>query len=459
MHTTHESRKARTLRALAAITLLTASGVHAQETAAPAVECTDRRSAGEIIERQLRDWKNSDLGKALAARHANGELVLLISSPKTIGLSTNHANYGKSRELAYAKAFLDTQAQFVKSRKETIETQTISERFNATPSSADRSLDSGEDQGRLMRLGEKVFTLTEAALDKALREFGVPEEDIRKTEPSKKVQLVKDRIARQSVARALGAVAGVLPVQNFEATDCHHLGAVAVVSVFSDKNLEFARDVKLGKPIMADRERASGQTLEAMVDAEITSGEVLDIYGLRRVHDQAGYPSLVSYGQWSFVSDGTTPRSREMKRTAALMQAESNAKAHIATYLGGTAQSTVETMTEEVIEEFETVTREGVTADQTAELLERQLQTLSSRAKVDLTGMRVLGTWTLEHPSAPGITMVGSVVAWSPQFADAINRATGSNRRQAISEPVKKDTAPGQVEVRSSKVKNNAADF
>lgn len=68
-------------------------------------------------------------------------------------------------------------------------------------------------------------------------------------------------------------------------------------------------------------------------------------------------------------------------------------------------------------------------------------------------------TWTMEHPSVAGVVMVGSVVAWSPQFADAINQATGSNRRQAVSDPVVNDAAPGQVDVRSSKVKNNAADF
>ncbi len=441
----------------AAVAFLAASGAVAQEASAP--ECTDTRSATEILERKIREWKAGDLGRALAERDANRQLVLLVSDPQTVNAGTQSADYGKSRELAFAKAFLATQAAFVKARKETIETETASEFFNAAPSSAELSLDSAEEQGRLMRLGEKIFTLTEAALDKALREVGVSEDAIKRAEPSKKVQLFKDRIARTSVTKAVGAVAGVLPVQNFEATDCNNIGAVAVISVFSEKNLEFARDVRQGKPIMADKERASGQTLSAMVDAEIASNEVLDIYGLRKVHDQSGYPSLVSYGQWSFVSDGTTPRSREMKRKAAILQAESNAKAHIATYLGGTAQTALETFTDEAYEEFVKVTREGQEVASTAAVLEKQLQTMGARARVELTGMRELGTWTIEHPGAPGVTMVGSVVAWSPQFADAINQATGSKRRQAASDPVKSDAAPGQVDVRSSKVKNNAADF
>jgi|GEM_PF-2353840 hypothetical protein len=450
------------IKALIGVTALLAGSASLAQTAGDAArECTDKRSASEIIERQIRDWRNSDLGKALTQRDADKQLVLLVSGAEPVADSTTSANYGKSRELAFAKAFLSTQAMFVKARKETIEAETASEFFNAAPSAEEFKLEEAEAQGRLMRLGEKLFTLTEATLDNALREAGVSEADIKKVEPSKKVQLFKDRIARRAVTRAVGAVAGVLPVQNFEATDCNNMAAVAMISVFSEKNLEFARDVRNGKPIKPDDSRKSDVTLSAMVDAEINNNEILDIYGLRRVHDQGGYPSLVSYGQWSFVNDGTTPRSREMKRKAALLQAESNAKAQIATYLGGTAQTALETLTEQVAEEFVKVTREGQDSVSTADILERQLQTMGARAKVDLTGMRELATWTLDHPTIPGITMVGTVIGWSPQFADAINQATGSQRRQAVgSESQATATAPqGQVEVRSSKVKNNAADF
>lgn len=443
-----------------AVALLAASTAFAQETGSSAMECTDKRPASDILDGKIREWRSSDLGKALVERDANKQLVLLNSGPESIASGPNSAQFGKSRELAFAKAFLKTQAEFVKLRKESIETRTATEFFNAAPSEAEFKLDEGEAQGRLMRLGEKIFTLTEATLDNAMREAGVSDEDIKKVEPSKKVQTFKDRIARTAVTKAVAEVAGVLPVQNFEATDCNNTAAVAVISVFSEKNLDFARDVKKGKPIVADKDRVSDQTLGAMVDAEVASNQVLDIYGLRKVHDQAGYPSLVSYGQWSFVSDGTTPRSREMKRKAALIQAESNAKAQIATYLGGSAQATTETMTEEVAEEFVTVTREGQEVGSTAEVLEKQLQTMASSAKVQLTGLRTLTSWTLEYPGVPGVTMVGSVVAWSPQFADAINQATGSKKRQAASDPIKSDAdSPGQVQVRSSKVKNNASDF
>lgn len=444
-----------------AITLLAAGAAFAQDAQKPVLECTDKRSATEMLEGQIIAWRQSSTGAAFAQRDANTDLVLLISDPESVISSTNSAQFGKSRELAFAKSFLATQATFVKQRSESIATETASELFKATPSQSDLKLDAAQDENAIMRIGEKVFALTEASLDNALRDAGVSDEDIQKTEPSKKIQLSKESITRSAVMKALGEVAGVLPVQNFEATDCDSRAAVAVVSVFSLKNLEFAKDVVNARPIMADKDRISDKTLIATVDGEVLSKEILDIYGLRKVHDQSGYPSLVSYGQWSYVNDGATPRNREMSRKAALIQAESNAKAQIATFLNGSAQSTVETMTQEVIEEFVNVTKAGEEAGSTHEMLEKQFQSMASKAKVKITGLRTLSTWTMEHPGAPGVTMVGSVVAWSPQFADAINQATGSNRRQAASEPVKGNTSdtPGQSQVRSSKAKNNAADF
>lgn len=449
--------------ALAGAALTIAAGA-AQAQAAEATsaerQCADSRTATEILDRQILDWKGSDFGKALADRDANRQLVLLIGTPQMVNQGPNSAQFGKSLELAFAKSFLETQVQFVKMRSQEISTDTAAEFFNAAPAEAEYSLEE-EEKGRLMRLGEKLFTLTEAKLDEALRGAGVSDDEIKKIEPSKKVTTFKDRISRASVTKAFGAVAGVLPVQNFIATDCANGAAVAMVSVFSEKNLDFARDVRNGKSVLADKDQASGKTLSAVVDAEISNKEVLDIYGLRKAYDQSGYPSLVSYGQWSFVSGGATPRNREMKRKAALIQAESNAKAQIANYLNGSAKSVTETMTEETAEEFTKVTRDNREDSSAVEIVEKQLARMSSSAQVKLTGLRTLGTWTLEHPMAPDVIMVGSIVAWSPQFADAINQATGSKKRQAASDPVQADAADrsGQVDVRSSKVKNNAADF
>ncbi len=453
----------RTLKTLTAfIALATASTATLAQTTDSALECTDKRPAAEILDQEIRLWKETPLGQALSNRNADGDLILLTGTPQAITESTTSPQFGKSRELAFAKSFLQTQAEYIQLISQRIQTETAAEYLDAQPSQEDLNLDQAEADGKLMRLGEKVFALTEAKLDNALREAGVSDEDIAKSDPSKKIQTFKDSLARSSVIKAFGRVAGVLPIQNFEATDCDNRAAVTTISVFSDNNLDFVKDIINKRPMSALADRASELSLEASVDQEIKDQEILDIYGLRKVYDQNGYASLVSYGQWSYTTGGTTPRRRETRRKSALIQAEANAKAHIATFLNGTAQSLVDTMTQETSAEYIHVSKDGQDSSAIDELVERQFESMSSKANVDLTGLRTLTTWTMDYPGLPDITMAGAVVAWSPQFADAVNKATGSSKRQAVSQPSASEettTTAAEVRVRSSKVKNNAADF
>lgn len=453
-----------TLKTLTAlIALATASTAVLAQTTDGAQECTDKRVATEILETQIREWKNSSFGQALETRNANGDLILLVGTPQSISASTTSPQFGKSREMAFAKSFLQTQTEFIQLTSQRIQADMASEYLDAQPSQAELSQDEAQDQGKLLRLGEKVFALTEAKLDNALREAGVADEDIAKSDTSKKIQTFKDSLARSAAIKAFGRVAGVLPVQNFEATDCSNRAAVTTISVFSDNNLDFVKDVLNKRPMSAQPDKAAELSLEKSVDKEITDQEILDIYGLRKTYDQNGYSSLVSYGQWSYNIGGATPKQRETKRKSALIQAEANAKAHIATFLNGTAQSVVDAMTQEVSEEYINVSKEGNDTTTTDELIERQFKSMSSKASVELTGLRTIATWTMQYPGLPDITMAGAVVAWSPQYADAVNKATGSNKRQAVSQSAtstEASTTPtGQVQIRSSKVKNNAADF
>jgi len=211
--------------------------------------CSDGRSATEIVAQGISDWKQSEFGKAMQQRDAAGELVLLVSKSTMIGVPTTSAAFGKSRDLAYAKTFLDTQAKFIQRRSQSIQSETSSQYFDSVPSQEDLTLKEDETSGRVMRIGEKIFALTEAKLDRALREEGVSDDEIAGIEPSKKIDTFKDAIVRKSVSKAFGEVSGIVPVKNLEATDCNNIGAVATVSVFSGKTLDFVKDVVSRRPI------------------------------------------------------------------------------------------------------------------------------------------------------------------------------------------------------------------
>lgn len=427
-------------------------------------KCTDKRTAGQLVRDALSNWESTDLAQTLQERSDAGNLTLLIGDVTSVKDSTSSASFGKSRDMAFAASFLNVQAKYVELRSQKISTSALSESMNKTPSQADLKLEDPAAKDRVIRIGNKVYQLTEAMLDNALRKEGVPEGEIAKLEPSKRIETLRNSLTRKSRVQAFGEVAGVLPIQNFEATDCEGRAAVVTVAVHSLKNLDFARAVVRKQPIMANSDDAAPKALAATVRDEIKNKEILRIINLRKVYDQKGYPSLLSYGQWSYVNTGGTPREREMREDFARTQAEANAKANIAFYLNGTASSLVETDVTEFEKNTIQVTKDTNTTESLSEGLEKQFKRFEAKGQVQISGLRRIQTWSNEYPDpsgAKGVVIVGAVVAWSPLFADAVNRAAGSSVRQAVTAGTESATpaGPASTQVSGSKVKNRASDF
>ncbi len=429
--------------------------------AAQPVQCTDTRAATDIVRAELDNWLDSEQGQKLEARSERGEIVLAISDPTMVMSQSSSSSFGKSRVFAYDKALLNAQAKFVKERQARTETELATRRFDSAPPMEQMKLQEEEREGRLMRIGDKLFALTEAKLDSALREEGVNIEAIEKIEPSKKLDIYRESVGRKSVTTAMGQIAGMIPIENIEALDCNGTAAVATIAVYSDKMRQFAQDVAAGKPVIANPENASGKTLKSTIREEIKDGDIPFIAGLRVVNDQDGFPSLVSYGQWAFVATGSTPQAKERAKQTALNFAEDAARSQIALYLKGSMTLMDSSNVNEESSEVATITRNDVTTEQVSEIIEAQLRTATAKATINITGVREIGQWTMDYPDQPGIQMVGKVLAWSPQYADAIRSATGDSKRQAVNPAAQPQTPqnPMDATVRKSKSKNNAADF
>jgi osmotically-inducible protein OsmY len=440
---------------------LTSLAVNAQ----PAAKCTEKQSARQLVSAALSNWQATDLATTLQERSDAGNLTLITGDVISVKESTSSTSFGKSRDMAFASSFLNVQAKFVELRGQKIAADTIAETMKGTPSQADMKLDDPSNKDRVIRIGDKLYQLTEAMIDNALRKEGVSEADIAKVEPSKRIETLRNTLTRRTRVQAFGEVAGVLPIQNFEATDCEGRSAVITIAVHSLKNLDFARAVVRKQPIAAQKDDAAPKSLALTVRDEVASKEILRIMNLRKVYDQNGYPSLLSYGQWSYVNVGGTPRDRELREEAAKTQAEANAKANIAFYLNGTASSVVETSVKEVEQGFVNITKDAATTESISEDLEKQFRKLQAKGTVTLSGLRPLQTWTMEYPDpggAKGVMIIGVVVGWSPLFADAVNKATGSSVRQAVTADAPTSPPaemPGAAQVSGSKAKNRASDF
>jgi hypothetical protein len=259
-------------RAFVAALALTAScAVFAQ---AETKKCTDTRTATDIVIAELNAWRASDFGKELQIRSERGEIVLAISDPIVVLSQATGAEFGKSRVFAYDKSLLNAQAKFVKERQMRIETELASSRFDSAPALDALRMEEQARDGRLMRIGDKFFALTEAKLDSALRQEGVDVETIKKVEPSKKLDIYREQVGRKTATTAMAQIAGMMPIENIEAIDCNGTAAVATLAVYSDKMRQFAQDVAMGKAITADPEKASGTTLSAKVDGEISARDI-----------------------------------------------------------------------------------------------------------------------------------------------------------------------------------------
>ena len=446
---------------IVALTLtLTATLAQAQDDGAGQACTQDKNTrASTMIEEALDEWKSSEAGQNFEARHERGEIVLVFSDSAPVAGVITESNYGRQRILAFDKAMLDAQAKFVMQRSEKIETKKYSLLVGDEPSQAQLQFEENK-VGYWERLEEKMKLLAESKLDSALREEGVDVETIQKTEPTKKIELYKNVMGRNTQRTAMGEISGLLAIENFEAVNCADgTSAVAVVAVFSQKNHALAKDIVAGRPIQADPARAADKTLSAMVREEIKSKDILNTYGTRVLHDMEGFPVIVSYGQWAFLDQGGS--SYERARTLAVNMAESNAKSELALFLNGTLAFADNSANEGKEAITATITRNSQTPKDIRDVIQSQLRKSTANAKVSLTGMREIGSWTINHPDYPSLVLVGKVVMWSPRSADSIHKATGSSRRQSAALPGEQaqPTSIPNSKVTKSKSKNNAYDF
>ena len=439
----------------------------AQENSEKSV-CSSSESARDILRQQIMEFRSSDFGVTLQKRADAGEITFIISDTVSVNAPVTQADFGKSRELAFSRAFLNTQSKFILLRSRQIQTEIVNERFDQAPSQAQLSFDEGESDGEFWQLGNKLYRLAEAKLNAALTEEGVPADELERLNPKKKVDLYREKLSRKTVQSALGRVAGLLPIMNFEASDCNGRVAVATAAVFSQSTVDFTQSFINGKAFMPDPALKADAPISQQIMDEINSDEVIDIWGLRKVYDEEGYPALVSYGQWSYLSHSGSVRSNERREDTALIQAENNAIQQLALFLNGTASTKTETEIEEFVNEFIQLeqTKNGVIENTEVidEIVERTMTKSAARANVTLKGISSPMQWVKPYPNdASAVKLTGAVVYWTPNLEDSVNKATGSNQRRAGGKAAD-NTKAGAQDVkeagsRKSKVKNNAREF
>ena len=421
-------------------------------------------SASEVIEKQMRAFRQTDFGAAIASRAESGSLVSLRSEAISVDRNVSHPDFAKSRDFAYAKALVNVQAKFILKKQSELAAEIVTEEYNAEPASADLQFNDSDRSDEWVRIGDKALRLTEAKLDNALREEGVSDAEIKGATREKRVDLFRESIARKTSRRAFGAAAGVIPVKSFEAVDCNGRASVSIMAVYSEKNREFVQAILGGESMKPDASRASAMPFELSVESEIDDGSIVYEWGIRKLYDSTGLPLLASYGQWGYVPQEGMAKANERRRRSALNQADAGALEQLTLFLDSQANFLNETSREEFSNSFVRVTQttEGTTRTEevVSEIVERSTEQFRARGSVRLTGLSDPIHWDRAYPHEQAqANVVGSVIYWSPRAEDAINRATGQRADRVLTEKPIAEQPQGEAQSAGSKVKNSADDF
>lgn len=321
-----------------------------------------------------------------------------------IAVGVGDIAFPDARVAAFEQALLEAKGEFVKFRKQSIAVETLSRNFMD-----DRPIDPAtinDDRSRLKVIGEKLLEATEVGLDKLITELGGDPAALDKTQK----RILADRLLTKTIAvNAVAGVSGLRPIATFEDG-----GRVGVLVVYSDSQRELARSIAAGTAVPQPA-KAGGGTIQQMLFGSIADDKAYPFqHGVRLLFDNTGNPWLVAFGQAGVKATNQTSKLKlDMMLQGSRQAAGDLARAQLAEFLKGSVNlaSKTEFLSQAQIAE---VAGEAGTEEQESVNIGKLVdKTISQFAKVTMTGLVTLKSWTVNHPDT-GHLIVGEVVAWSP---------------------------------------------
>lgn len=429
----------------------TGAGVGA-ETAASSAESED---ANKIVQDMMADWKrNSSMARGLAQR----DDVLLVEGTAFVALEADDKRWPKARSLAYQQAFMDAMGGYVSLSRTRVTNRLIRDYFQQDLDESELTYQPGEGASSYVkRVVEKGAILAERKLDQLLADSGMNDEEIDRLTPAQKKVEMSDHVSRRTITEAFGAASGLVPIKTFEAMDDEGNTAIGVVAASSRRMRRLATQIARGKSITADAERARLPIADQL--AGISDPELVDQFGVRVYWDEQGYPTLVSFGQWGFSSEGLNKRQKARRRDFAGRQAGNDARSHLVTFIRASTRFTEESTVGVDVEEAVSVLPDDTVEEiETAKLVDELVRKANVTSQAELTGMATLRTWGARHPDLENQEIVGAIVSWSPAREKAVRAAVRDEEPRQ--QPARQEqTAPRGTSTRQSREDMDSSDF
>ncbi len=395
------------------------------KSAAPAVDPAEANAdvAVEIKARDLLDNAFEEYARerkiAYGTRGANGSTYYKGSA--AVDRHVDDAMFVKSRAFAYERAYLDAVGRYVMDCYGRETAKTCLELFD------DQS--SGSEEPPAMApadLATKIKLLGEAKLDNALSQAGVDPSKYQGLPVVEKRRLMQDSIVKKSAKKALHASSGCLPVKTFETrgTDGRYRIGV-VVRVGADcRTLAEAFKAKR-RPAMS---RPGGMSVADALPK--TAEEMVQTFGVRIFFNEAGVPSLLSFGQFGSSYKGKSARLAERAEEQACRQAQALADSALTTFINSFVDVAEESeLSEDIGDSRIFRADQSVEPEEVAAIVDRYRKSIAQTASDTMKGRTTVYDRVVVHPS--GARVAVCVRCWSFDQVDSVNEAAAVRPRPA----------------------------
>ena len=371
------------------------------------------------LSNRLEEARNKFLAKFKLNLGDNGGGRIVYWGDAEVIKSDTSAFFGKARTTAYQRAVLNAQASFLREAYGRTETERI-RRVMADDSENAQKFEEklkGAGKNRLEIIWEKMLTLNDARLNEMLEELGIDPGEFDNLKPAQKKILFKREFVEKNLETAVGAVGGLLVLQNFIGNDDKGTYKIGVLVMYSEKLKQLAWDIAHGHPPFLKKNARPALREQVPADAE----ELSKLWGLRVLYNEHGDPCLVSYGQWSSSYTGVSNRGKERSIDRARSQARKIAMNEIAFFIAGQAYLREESEVGEFVEEFVQKNSDGMIESRDAEyMIDKMNGEIRVQAKIDNAGTGTLRDATYKLES--GQTIVLQVVTWTLNKKNLVNR-------------------------------------
>lgn len=364
-------------------------------------------------------------------------------------------NFAKALFVAYNKAVLNLQTEFIKDAFGRTTTERLRQIEEDNSSNA-REFEELPKGGALSQIWGKTKQWTGAKLDKALNDMGIQTQGL--TEERKK-ELFLDNFLSKSMTQAFGDMSGLVPVETTlvqTENDNYRIGVIAVVS---NKTREIARAIREKRA--PNVTSAKGKSLEEFLPKN--SKGFLNEYGIRLVYDETGAPMIISYGTWGYipkVNSKATDRLETLSQDKAAAMADAAIVEFVNTSLNYANTEISGEIIKESIKETKDINTDNVelSEQELTSIIDKTSTKIIARASGDLRGIRPVKRWKATDEN--GVKYVGVVKVYS--YANYLNTTEAINNSKNKANATTTSTTANKPEVaikRKSASVNTVDDF